>query len=77
MKTIQMEIDDELLYAVDHMSQQLHTTRSALISEALHLVLQASTIVELERQRAEGYMHHPGQPNESDEWKTEQVWGDQ
>ena len=76
MKTIRMEVEDELYDAVDLMSQQLHTTQSALITEALRLLLQQTTIQELERRHAEGYARQASQPTESLEWETEQVWGE-
>ncbi|MCI0397640.1 MAG: ribbon-helix-helix domain-containing protein [Chloroflexi bacterium] len=40
MKTIQVTIDESLLAKVDQVSQDLNTTRSAFIREALKLALE-------------------------------------
>ena len=76
MKTIQMKIDDDLLEAVDRVSRHLKTTRSAVIAEALRMVLQQPSITDLEHQHGQGYSRHPTKMDEFDGWETEQVWGD-
>ena len=77
MKTIHMQIDDELLEEVDQATRKLKMTRSAFICDALRLVLRQPTIAELEHQHAQGYAKYPVKAGEFDGWETEQVWGDE
>ena len=74
MKTIQMTIDEPLLDEVDQVIQDLGTTRSAFIRDALQLALRQHKIAELERMHAEGYARRPVEPGEFDVWEVEQVW---
>lgn len=76
MKTIQMTIDEPLLSEVDRAIQNLNTTRSAFIREALQLALWQHSIAELERKHAEGYARHPVEPGEFDVWEQEQAWSE-
>jgi len=73
MKTIQMPIDEPLLDEVDHVIQDLKTTRSAFIRSALQLALQKYSISKLEQQHTEGYERHPAAPGEFDIWESEQA----
>ena len=77
MKTIQMTIDEPLLAEVDRVTQDLNTTRSAFIREALQLALRRHMIAKMEQRHAEGYARHPVEPGEFDLWETEQPWGEQ
>ena len=74
MKTIQMTIDEPLLVEVDQVIQELDTTRSAFIRDALQLALHQHRIAKMERKHAEGYARHPVRPGEFDVWEDEQVW---
>jgi metal-responsive CopG/Arc/MetJ family transcriptional regulator len=74
MKTIQMTIDEPLLAEVDRVVQQMDTTRSAFMREALQLALRQRRIKEMERKQAEGYARHPVEPGEFDVWEAEQTW---
>jgi metal-responsive CopG/Arc/MetJ family transcriptional regulator len=76
MKTIQMTLDESLLEEVDHVTQDLNTTRSAFIRSALRLALRQHTKAKLEHQHAEGYARHPVMPGEFDVWEDEQEWGE-
>jgi metal-responsive CopG/Arc/MetJ family transcriptional regulator len=75
MKTIQMTIDEALLHAVDQVTTELHTTRSAFIREALEAALRRHTVQKLEQQHAQGYLQQPVEPGEFDVWADEQHWG--
>ena len=75
-KPVQMTIDEPLLKQVDEVVEELGTTRSSFIRDALQMALQRYRIVQLERQQAEGYARHPVVPGEFDIWESEQVWGD-
>ena len=75
MKTIQMTIDEALLYKVDQVIQKLETNRSAFIREALKLALQRYEIRKLEERHAKGYAKYPVEKGEFDIWQDEQVWG--
>ena len=77
MKTIQMTIDESLLAEVDRVTQDLNTTRSAFIREALQLALRRHAIRELEEKHAQGYARHPVTPDEFGAWEGEQDWGRQ
>lgn len=76
MKTIQMTIDEHLLYEVDRLVRDLDTTRSAFVREALLLALRRHRIANLEERQAAGYAAHPVEPGEFDVWTSEQSWGD-
>ncbi len=75
MKTIQMTIDEPLLYKVDLAIRNLETSRSAFIREALKLALQKYEIRKMEERHAKGYAKYPVEKGEFDIWQDEQVWG--
>ena len=77
MKTIQMTIEENLLQRVDQMVQDLSTTRSAFIRDALEQALRQYQVRRLEERDAAGYKAIPATPAETDEWLTEQNWGDE
>ena len=77
MKTIQMEIDEDLLAEVERAIRESGTTRSEFICNSLRLVLKDSLIPALEKKHQEGYKKHPVTEGEFDVWETEQVWGNQ
>ncbi|MEZ4513271.1 MAG: ribbon-helix-helix domain-containing protein [Chloroflexota bacterium] len=74
MKTIQMTIDEDLLNAVDMAVQQLETSRSAFLRQALQQALKQMQISALERQHTAGYKQYPVEPGEFDVWQSEQMW---
>jgi metal-responsive CopG/Arc/MetJ family transcriptional regulator len=75
MKTIQMTMDEELLFSVDKVIHKRKTTRSAFFRESVRFYLEKLKINELEQKHRDGYMKHPVKPNEFDIWEDEQVWG--
>jgi metal-responsive CopG/Arc/MetJ family transcriptional regulator len=77
IKTIQMTIDETLLQRVDRTVQALQTTRSAFIRQALEQALRQYQVRRLEERDEAGYAAVPTNPAESDEWTTEQTWGDE
>jgi metal-responsive CopG/Arc/MetJ family transcriptional regulator len=70
MKTIQMTIDEELLQEVDTAVDNLGTSRSAFMREALQQALRQMRIASLERQHVAGYEQYPVNPGEFDIWQT-------
>lgn len=76
MKTIQMTIDEPLLKQVDETVEELQTTRSAFIREALEQALCAYQVRRLEERDEAGYKAIPAELADADEWSTEQEWGD-
>lgn len=77
MKTIQMTIDETLLQQVDQTVEDIGTSRSAFIREALEQALHRYHIRRLEEQDADGYMRIPAQVSETEEWVIEQSWEDE
>ena len=77
MKTIQMTLDDDLVKAVDRVSKQLHTSRSAFTRKALREALRRHSLEQLERKHRQGYERHPAGADEFSVWETEQAWGDE
>ncbi len=77
MRTVQMTLDDELVKAVDRVSKQLGTTRSAFTRSALREALARHRLEELERKHRQGYEQHPVAADEFSVWETEQAWGDE
>lgn len=77
MKTVQMTLDNDLVSAVDRVSKQLHTSRSAFTRMALREALASHGVKQLERKHREGYERHPATADEFSVWETEQAWGDE
>ncbi|GIK58716.1 MAG: ribbon-helix-helix protein, CopG family [Chloroflexi bacterium] len=76
VKTIQMTIDETLLQQVDRTVRDLNTTRSAFIRLALEQALRQYQVRRLEECDEVGYTAVPAAATETDEWATEQEWGD-
>jgi metal-responsive CopG/Arc/MetJ family transcriptional regulator len=77
MRTIQMTLDDDLVKAVDRVSKELHTSRSAFARKALRDALARYSLEQLEHKHRRGYAQHPVAANEFSIWETEQEWGDE
>ena len=77
MRTIQMTLDDDLVKAVDRVSKQLHTSRSAFTRKALREALERHNIERLERKHRRGYERQPFTTDEFSVWENEQAWGDE
>ena len=76
MKTIQMTLDEDLVKAVDRISKQLNTTRSAFTRQALREALSRYSTEQLEQKHKKGYEKHPVTADEFSVWDEEQAWGD-
>ena len=76
MKTIQMTIDESLLFQVDKVVKTERTNRSAFIRQALETALRQYKIHQWDKQDRKGYARLPQQLAEAEIWSTEQVWGD-
>jgi metal-responsive CopG/Arc/MetJ family transcriptional regulator len=72
-----MTIDDDLVEAVDCISKQLHTSRSAFTRKALREALARHNLEQLERKHRQGYQRRPVASDEFSVWETEQAWGDE
>ncbi len=77
MRTIQMTLDDNLVTAVDRVSKELNTNRSAFTRKALQDALARYKLDQLERKHRRGYEKNPVATDEFSIWETEQVWGDE
>ncbi|MGD2151241.1 MAG: ribbon-helix-helix domain-containing protein [Desulfobacterales bacterium] len=77
MRTIQMTLDDDLVKAVDRVSKQLNTSRSAFTRKALREALARYNLEQMERKHRQGYERHPVDADEFSVWETEQAWGDE
>ena len=77
MRTIQMTLDDDLVRAVDRVSKQLNTNRSAFTRKALRDALARYNLEQMERKHRQGYERNPVGPDEFSVWETEQAWGDE
>ena len=76
MRTVQMTLDEELVAAVDSVTKQLGTTRSAFAREALRSALRKVKTSEMERKQRLGYTRKPVKKGEFDVWENEQDWGE-
>ena len=76
MRTVQMTLDEELVAAVDSVTKQLGTTRSAFAREALRSALRKVKTSEMERKQRLGYTRKPVKKGEFDLWENEQDWGE-
>ena len=72
-----MTLDDDLVKAVDRVSKQLHTNRSAFTRKALREALARYTLEQMERNHRQGYERHPVSADEFSVWESEQAWGDE
>ncbi|MCP4372757.1 MAG: ribbon-helix-helix protein, CopG family [Deltaproteobacteria bacterium] len=77
MRTIQMTLDDNLVKAVDRISKQLNTNRSAFTRKALREALSRYNLEQLERKHCQGYERYPVNNDEFSVWEKEQAWGDE
>jgi metal-responsive CopG/Arc/MetJ family transcriptional regulator len=77
MRTIQMTLDDNLVKAVDRVSKELHTNRSAFTRKALQDALARYKTEQLERKHRLGYQQNPVATDEFSIWEAEQAWGDE
>jgi metal-responsive CopG/Arc/MetJ family transcriptional regulator len=75
LRTIQMTLDDDLVKAVDRVSKELRTSRSAFTRKALRDALIRYKIEQLEHKHRLGYEQYPASANEFSAWESEQVWG--
>jgi metal-responsive CopG/Arc/MetJ family transcriptional regulator len=77
MRTVQMTLDDNLVKAVDRVSKELHTSRSAFTRKALQDALVRYKLEQQEQKHRMGYEQNPAETDEFSIWETEQVWGDE
>lgn len=77
MRTVQMTLDDDLVKAIDRVSKELRTTRSAFARKALRDALARYSVEQLEHKHRRGYERHPIAADEFSVWETEQAWGDE
>ncbi len=77
MRTIQMTLDEDLVTAVDEVSEELQTSRSAFTRQALREALAKHHRQAKEKQHRLGYEKHPQVSEEFGDWETEQVWGEE
>ena len=77
MRTIQMTLDDDLVKAVDRVSKELCTSRSAFTRKALRDALARHKLEELERKHRRGYERQPVAADEFSVWEPEHAWGDE
>ena len=77
MRTIQITIDDDLVKAVDRISKELSTSRSAFARKAIRDALARYNLEQLEHKHRRGYERHPGTADEFSAWEIEHAWGDE
>jgi metal-responsive CopG/Arc/MetJ family transcriptional regulator len=77
MRTIQMTLDDNLVKAVDRVSKELHTSRSAFTRKALQDALAQYKNEQLELKHRRGYEQNPVASEEFSVWEAEQAWEDE
>jgi len=72
-----MTLDDNLVKAVDRVSKELRTSRSAFTRKALQEALARYKVEQLEQKHRRGYEQNPVAADEFSIWETEQAWGDE
>ena len=77
MRTVQMTLDDDLVKAIDRVSKDLNTNRSAFTRKALREALLRYNLERLERDHRRGYAQHPVTAEEFSVWEREQAWRDE
>jgi metal-responsive CopG/Arc/MetJ family transcriptional regulator len=76
MSTVELTLDTTLLTRVDEATHALGISRDEFFRKALEEALRRLAIAELEEKHRAGYERHPVQPNEFEDWETEQAWGE-
>ena len=76
METIHLSIDESLLAEVQQATHALQMTPSDFMKVALERALQQRETIAKERRDAQGYLEKPQQPEEIEEWQSEQDWGE-
>ncbi len=76
MRVVQMTLDESLVEEVDHVVEEIGTSRSAFTRDALKEALARRRELDAERRHREGYKRIPVEPSEIHEWEDEQVWPD-
>ena len=71
MKTIQITIDEPLLEAVDRLTAEMRTNRSAFFRDAAQRALKRHHIAAMEEQHRRGYVERPQTREEVEEWLPE------
>ena len=74
METIQLTIDESLLAEVQQATNALQMAPSDFLKLAVERALQQRKIIAMERQHAQAYLEKPQQPEEIEEWQSEQYW---
>ena len=74
METIGLTIEESLLAEAEHAARSLEMTRSDFIKVAVERALQQREKIARERKDAQGYSNQPQQPEEIEEWQSEQAW---
>ena len=77
METIQLSMEESLFAEVQQATSALKMTPSDFIRLAVERALEQRKIIAMERQHAQAYLDHPQQPEEIEEWQSEQDWGEQ
>jgi len=72
-----MTLDDDLVNAVDRVSKELQTSRSAFTRKALQEAIARYKLEQQERKHRLGYEQKPVADDEFSAWETEQAWGDE
>lgn len=72
-----MTLDDDLVDAVDLVSAELQTSRSAFTRQALRDALAKYQRQQKEVRHRQGYKSQPRVSEEFGDWETEQVWGEE
>ena len=76
METIELSIDESLLAEMQRATNALQMTPSDFMRVALERALAQREIIARERRDAQGYLEQPQQPEEIEEWESEQEWGE-
>jgi len=72
-----MTLDSDLVDAVDLVSEELSTSRSAFTRQALRDALAKHKRQQLENQHRQGHEKHPKVAEEFGVWEAEQIWGEE
>ena len=70
-----MTLDDDLVKAVDRVSKELSTSRSAFTRRALREALVRYKLEQSELKHRRGYERYPATADEFSVWESEQDWG--
>ena len=76
MKNVQISLDERLLEEIDHIVTKRHSSRSALVREALKYWIRQREIQDFEQGWIQKLKENPEDSIDTEAWTQAEAWGD-